>query len=558
MPECPTCGKQLDPSVRFCPQDGTPLTDTAASSASRTPTSRNNRAPDLVLPLLVGQRYRLEELRGGGGMARVYRAVDRTLEREVAVKLIDPNLREDPEFDSRFQREARIASQLADPHIVVVHDFGLDVTHGPYLVMEYLRGESLGERLRSQGPLPLKAILQLSQQVLLALMHAHDKGIVHRDIKPDNLFLLNQSGVRLHVRVLDFGIARIFRSDEPAFSQTLTRPGAVVGTPRYMAPEQLAGQPADARSDLYSAALVIYEAMTGTLPYVSHKNLDEICPDTPPALQSVLEQCLEQNPAERPASALEIYVRLQEPCRASGVLLLPPGSVEKLAAASRAHASTVEFVPAGRRKWFSRFAFGILAAGLLAVLGLGGWVCWIMWKSPPPLPVSSESVLDLKIGDSREDVVGKFGKPDDERDIAPFLEEMKMAHGDLLSAGDMGDEDNFSELKVLSWRKGQVEAVIDAGRLRALAIHVPYRAGSGRRIKIGDKEARLIHQYADAVAVESSHALPDQKGQAKTGIGARKAKIYRYDELGISYEVVNELVAAIAVYPPVQPGTKSE
>src|SRR5207244_12307521 len=143
----------------------------------------------------------------------------------------------------------------------------------PHLAMESLPGQSLREQLHGKGPLPLRAVLQMSAQLLLALIHAHEKGIVHRDIKPDNIFLLNQSGVRLHVRVLDFGIARIFRRDEPAYSETLTRPGAVLGTPRYMSPEQLAGQQVDARSDLYSAALVIYEALTGTLPHVSTRTL---------------------------------------------------------------------------------------------------------------------------------------------------------------------------------------------------------------------------------------------------------------------------------------------
>src|SRR5947209_13143186 len=146
--------------------------------------------PTLELPALVGNRYRLVELRGGGGMAKVYRAVDVTLEREVAVKLINPELRSEPEFDARFQREARIASQLADPHIVVVHDFGIDAQHGPFLVMEFLQGQSLRERLQTAGPLPFKAGLQLSIQLVLALIHAHGKGIVHRDIKPDNVFLL--------------------------------------------------------------------------------------------------------------------------------------------------------------------------------------------------------------------------------------------------------------------------------------------------------------------------------------------------------------------------------
>src|SRR5437667_6294563 len=147
---------------------------------------------------------------------------------------------------------------------------------------------------------------------MLALMHAHNKGIVHRDIKPDNVFLLNVSGVRLHVRVLDFGIARIYRAEDKANSETLTQPGAVLGTPRYMSPEQLAGNPVDARSDLYSTAVVIHEALTGQVPYIGGKRLADYCPDATPQLQALLDQCLRPDPAERPASAIEVYLRLQE------------------------------------------------------------------------------------------------------------------------------------------------------------------------------------------------------------------------------------------------------
>ncbi len=283
---CPTCQTELEDGVRFCPHDGTPLTETGQAGLS-TPSNPNApvKSPQLKLPVVVGNRYRLTEFRGGGGMARVYQGLDITLEREVAVKLINPELRAEPEFDTRFQREARIASQLHDPHIVVVHDYGIDADLGPFLVMEYLHGQSLRERLE-QGPLPLKAGLQLGAQLLLALIHAHDKGIVHRDIKPDNIFLLNVSGVRMHVRVLDFGIARIYRSDEAGNQATLTSPGAVLGTPRYMSPEQLAGQPVDVRSDLYSAAMVLHEALTGTLPYISGKKLTELCPEASPALEA--------------------------------------------------------------------------------------------------------------------------------------------------------------------------------------------------------------------------------------------------------------------------------
>jgi serine/threonine protein kinase len=287
------------------------------------------RSREIDLPAMVGGRYRLDKYCGGGGMAKVYHAVDVTLERDVAVKLINPELRSDPEFDARFQREAKVASQLSDPHIVVVHDYGLDPEQGPFLVMEFLQGQSLRERLK-EGPLPYKAGVQLGAQLLLALIHAHEKGIVHRDIKPDNIFLLNVSGVRLHVRVLDFGIARILRRDDPSRVETLTHVGAVLGTPRYMAPEQLAGQPVDARADIYSAALVIHEAVTGQLPYVTGRTLCQLCEGATQAMQDLLDHCLKQNPNERPANALEVYLRLQDLGKASGILLLPPGALDKL------------------------------------------------------------------------------------------------------------------------------------------------------------------------------------------------------------------------------------
>jgi serine/threonine-protein kinase len=376
---CPTCHSELDDGVRFCPHDGTPLTETAQAVGAHTPAGSHNRpkSQELQLPVVVGSRYRLTELRGGGGMAKVYKAIDVTLEREVAVKLINPELRVEPEFDARFQREARIASQLHDPHIVVVHDFGIDPSLGPFLVMEFLQGQSLRERM-AQGPLPLKAVLQLSGQLVLALIHAHDKGIVHRDIKPDNIFLLNVSGVRLHVRVLDFGIARIYRADDAAQQATLTSPGAVLGTPRYMSPEQLAGNPVDARSDLYSTAVVIHEALTGHVPYVSGKKLIDYCPDASPQLQDLLDQCLKPSPTERPASAIEVYLRLQELGKASGILLLPPGAMDKLVASRQVQQPTIAYTPQ-RPPWWRRGLVLAALAALLVVLGAIGVWALIHW-----------------------------------------------------------------------------------------------------------------------------------------------------------------------------------
>src|SRR5262249_16854423 len=172
------------------------------STALKMPNGVGAAAKELQLPIVLCDRYRLEGLLGGGGMAKVYRSVDLTLEREVAVKVMNPELRKEPDFDARFQREARIASQLNNPYIVVVHDFGLDATEGPYLVMEYLRGQSLRERLQTHGPLPWRSAMQLGAQLLLALIHAHEKDIVHRDLKPDNVFILNQSGIGMQIRVL--------------------------------------------------------------------------------------------------------------------------------------------------------------------------------------------------------------------------------------------------------------------------------------------------------------------------------------------------------------------
>lgn len=339
--KCPSCSKLLEQPVRFCPDCGTALTDTAAVGP-RTPVNSRRQLP---LPTMIGNRYKIIEARGGGGMAQVYKGIDLTLDREVAVKVINPDLRSEPEFDARFQREAKIAAGLQDPHIVVVHDFGLDAEHGPYLVMEYLQGQTLRERIATQGKLPLKAGLQLSGQLLLALVHAHTKGIVHRDIKPDNIFLLHQGGVRMHIRVLDFGIARIYRSDDPGRVETLTHHGAVLGTPRYMSPEQLAGQTVDARSDLYSAALVIHEAITGRLPYTTDAKLSELCPEASSQLQDLLDHCLKKDMNDRPGSALEVYLRLQELGKASGILLLPPGAMEKLAASRQTQQDTIAYTP---------------------------------------------------------------------------------------------------------------------------------------------------------------------------------------------------------------------
>jgi hypothetical protein len=552
--QCPTCGKQLDTGVRFCPDDGTPLTDTAARTAGQaTPTGGRISSIQIELPAVLGNRYRLTEVRGGGGMAKVFRAIDTTLEREVAIKLINPELRAEPEFDVRFQREARIASQLADPHIVVVHDFGLDATFGPYLVMEYLQGQSLRERLQTAGPLPLKAALQMAGQLFLALIHAHDKGIVHRDIKPDNIFLLNQSGVRLHVRVLDFGIARIYRRDEQEKGETLTRPGAVLGTPRYMSPEQLAGQPVDARSDLYSAAAVIHEALTGKLPYVSGKTLCELCSEAPPVLQDLLDHCLKQNPEERPAGAIEVYLRLQELGKASGVLLLPPGAMDKLLAARQkelAQEPTVDYVPKPRwRRWLPIAAATL---GALLLLGLGIWGLIALFSGPTKVPVQ-EALGGITIGATRDDVIARFGKAEREHQGNPWRTVDRDCLGRILQPLDL-DADSVQDPRLNSYRMlvydgGGMCVVLRAdGVVRAMVVHERHKAATARGVDVGNNEGRLVHVYAS----EAQKVTSIPRNMA-TGRGAPPPrKLYRYDRVGVGFDVLDEKVTAITLYPPME------
>jgi serine/threonine-protein kinase len=572
--QCPTCGKQLEPSVRFCPDDGTPLTDTAAAGALKTPTGLgvDTQKMQVQLPVVVGNRYKLTEVRGGGGMAKVYKATDLTLDRTVAVKLINPELRNDPEFDARFQREAKIASQLSDPHIVVVHDFGLDPTQGPYLVMEFLQGMSLRERLAAEGPMPLKAGMQLCGQVFLALIHAHGKGIVHRDIKPDNLFLLNQSGVRLHMRVLDFGIARIFRRDDPSHAQTITHAGAVLGTPRYMSPEQLAGQPVDARSDIYSAALVLYEAMTGQLPYVSSRKLSDLCPDAPPALQSLLESCLKPNPDERPANAIEVYLRLQELGKASGILMLPPGAIDKLLAnrPPSSESTTETFVPPGAKPPPSARRRLLIAAAVALLLMLIAAATYFLWHRDTIPSSGAESLLGIKIGDSESTALGesptlKQLPPAKEVNGNPwtgeysaFLEHV-LQRKDLEAAGVPLDE-----ITLLAWPDQKVFLLCHQNKVQAVVTRQSH-AASGRGVHVGDNFTKIVESAYKDENGQSSRFPPEGRtqldkmrlppwlftsGAPDSGSTRRSGVIYRYLEIGINFEVVKDHVTAIALYPP--------
>jgi len=222
--------------------------------------------PKTPAPTVLDGKYRLERLLGEGGMGSVYEARHQVIGRACAVKLLHAEFAHDAQAVQRFVREARAAAAIGHRGIVDVYDVGVSPQGRPYLVMELLRGESLGARLHGGHKLEPAAAAEILVQVLDALAHAHRAGIVHRDLKPDNLYLVPERGGAESAKILDFGISRMQRPDVP--DEALTRSGMVLGTPHYMAPEQAAGaSDVDHRIDLYAAGVILYRCLTGRLPF---------------------------------------------------------------------------------------------------------------------------------------------------------------------------------------------------------------------------------------------------------------------------------------------------
>jgi eukaryotic-like serine/threonine-protein kinase len=254
-------------------------------------------------------RYRLERPLGHGGMASVYLGRDTELDRPVAVKLLAENLAGDEAFRRRFLREARLAAGLSHPNVVSVYDAGEEEGR-PYIVMECVEGETLADLLARRKRLPPDEAVGLALQACRGLAHAHASGLVHRDVKPQNL-LLGHDG---RLKIADFGIARA------AEATALTQAGTVLGTAAYLSPEQAAGEEVTAAADVYSLGAVLYELLTGRPPYefdslaeLAAKQTEaaiapvgELAPEVPQRLEDVVMRCLARNPAYRPASAEEL------------------------------------------------------------------------------------------------------------------------------------------------------------------------------------------------------------------------------------------------------------
>ena len=266
---------------------------------------------DTLINTLFDGRYRIIRKLGTGGMANVYLAEDEELGRRVAIKILNDRHASDDSFVERFRREAKNAAGLSHPNIVSIYDRG-EAEGTYYIAMEYLEGRSLKDRIVSEGPLPIPAAIEATRQILRALGFAHRRGIVHRDIKPHNVLLAQDGAERRH-KVTDFGISRTAASQ-------MTEAGSIVGTAQYLSPEQARGASVDQRSDIYSVGIVLYELLTGRLPFtgetpleIAMKHLSEVPkppsslrPEVPPDLDMIVLRALAKDPAERFESAEEM------------------------------------------------------------------------------------------------------------------------------------------------------------------------------------------------------------------------------------------------------------
>src|SRR6476619_4422822 len=322
-----------------------------------------------ALPTVLAERYRLDRSLGNGGMGEVFEATDLTLHRNVAVKLLSPSLVQDEPARARFLREARALAQVNSPHVVAVYDAGED-DERPYLVMELVEGTTLEHELERAGRLEPPRAVAIAKDIASGLASAHEQGIVHRDVKPSNVFLTPSDAAK----VGDFGIARLARTDA-----TLTLTGQTFGSPPYVAPEQATGGTVDARADLYSLGCVLFQMLVGRRPFsgddpvslvyqhvhTTPARVESVRPEVPAALGDLVAGLMAKDPDDRPDSAEEVRRALES---------IPTGPVstgtEPSAATATTPVTATAVLPSRAQTDRRRKPWWPLVAGIIGVVVL--------------------------------------------------------------------------------------------------------------------------------------------------------------------------------------------
>ena len=421
------------------------------------------------LQATLGSAYVIEHELGGGGMSRVFVAEELALGRKVVVKVLPPDLSAAVNVE-RFKREIMLAATLQHPHIVPVHSTG-EMDGVPYFTMPFIEGESLRSRLTRGEVIPLREVTRILQEVIGALAYAHERGVVHRDIKPDNI-LMNRG----HAVVTDFGVAKaITIAGQAAEDGTQTGIGVAIGTPAYMAPEQAAGDPAtDHRADIYSFGLLAYELLGGRTPFGDRSPhelltahiaeppppLVPIQRDVPPMLVALVMRCLEKRPANRPQTAMEVRDALDALPTISG---------------------------AGRAVSLGAFGWKAAAAIAVAVLATGAVVFDVMRARPKPLDEQVVAVLPFRLTGAD-----------------PSLGYLREGMLDLLAAkltGEGGPRSSDPRSILSAWRSEVGSSDADLPRDRALAM--AERLGAGQLL-LGDVSGSPSHLTLNATLLRVS------------------------------------------------------
>jgi eukaryotic-like serine/threonine-protein kinase len=360
------------------------------------------RVSDLLIGTTVDNgEYRIVERIGVGGMGSVYKAEQPSMNRLVAIKVLHPRFASREDLVSRFRREARAMSQLSHPNTARVYKFGQLPDGAAYFVMDYMEGKNLAHVVRSEGPMEMDRAINIMIQVCGALDEAHRAGIIHRDLKPENIFLTQQGGTSDFPKVLDFGLAKVSEKQMGRGSMMLTQQGMVFGTPEFMSPEQTQGESLDKRSDIYSLGLILYELITGKLPFNAEKPIDMMRAHVqdppiplnqrvsglrfPVDLESAIKKALEKSRDKRYATAVDFAHALRGCMKSSmastaarrALPSTPPtasassssGAAPRAPSAAALSDTDAPVVPVTRGPTIALFT-----AVALVLLGLGVWL----------------------------------------------------------------------------------------------------------------------------------------------------------------------------------------